>query len=83
MYHLGTMKNKNIRWFPKVTDMGAYWMRHKLLVDTEDFNRYCEYYFADYTFEDAFERTGKHVCITVSATSRAGIAEAVVHNSSS
>jgi hypothetical protein len=31
----GEMKRKNIRWFPKVMDMGAYWMKNRLLVDSK------------------------------------------------
>jgi hypothetical protein len=31
----GEMKRKNIRWFPKVMDMGAYWMKNRLLVDSQ------------------------------------------------
>lgn len=31
----GEMKRKNIRWFPPVMDMGAYWLKHRLLVDSE------------------------------------------------
>lgn len=34
----------------------------------QSFRECCEFYFADNTFEEAFERTGKHVCITVSAS---------------
>lgn len=64
----GRMKRENIRWFPKVVDMGAYWMKHKLMVDSKEFKRTCDFYYGDITFEEAFERTGKHVCITVSAS---------------
>jgi predicted acylesterase/phospholipase RssA len=64
----GEMARQNIRWFPKLVEMGAYWLKHKLLVDSEEFKRCCEFYFGDVTFEEAFERTGKHVCITVSAS---------------
>jgi len=64
----GEMARHNIRWFPKLVEMGAYWLKHKLLVDSEEFKRCCEFYFGDITFEEAFERTGKHVCITVSAS---------------
>ena len=64
----GEMKKKNIRWFPKVMQMGEYWLKHKLLVDPKEFKRCCEFYYGDITFEEAFERTGKHVCITVSAS---------------
>jgi hypothetical protein len=68
----GEMKKKNIRWFPPVMEMGAYWLKNKLLVDSADFKRCCDFYFGDYTFEEAFQRTGKHVCITVSASRATG-----------
>ena len=64
----GQQQRDNIRWFPRVIDMGAYWLKHKLLVDSKEFKRCCEFYFGDTTFEEAFKRTGKHVCITVSAS---------------
>ena len=31
----GEMKKGNIRWFPPVMDMGAYWLKHRLLVDSK------------------------------------------------
>ena len=31
----GEMKRRNIRWFPKVTDMMAYWMKHRILINSE------------------------------------------------
>lgn len=31
----GEMKRKNIRWFPRVMDVGAYWLKHRLLVDSQ------------------------------------------------
>jgi predicted acylesterase/phospholipase RssA len=68
----GEMKKKNIRWFPPVMEMGAYWLKHKLLVDSADFKRCCDFYFGESTFEEAFQRTGKHVCITVSASRATG-----------
>lgn len=64
----GEQKKKNIRWFPRVIDMGTYWLKHKLLVDSAEFKKCCDFYFGDITFEEAFERTGKHICITVSAS---------------
>jgi len=64
----GEMKEKNIRWFPKLVDMGAYWLKHGILADSAEFRRCCEFYYKDITFEEAFEMTGKHVCITVSAS---------------
>lgn len=64
----GRMKQENIRWFPTLFDMASYWLKHKLLVDSAEFRRTCEFYYGNITFEEAFERTGKHVCITVSAS---------------
>ena len=64
----GEMKEKNIRWFPPMWEMASYWMKHKLLVDSDYFQRTCEFYYGTFTFEEAFLRTGKHVCITVSAS---------------
>jgi predicted acylesterase/phospholipase RssA len=64
----GEMGRRNIRWFPKLVDMGAYWLKHRLLVNPELFMECCQFYYGDFTFEEAFERTKKHVCITVSAS---------------
>jgi len=68
----GEMRKQNIRWFPKPLDMATYWLKHKLLVDSAEFRRTCEFYYGSITFEEAFERTGKHVCITVSASRASG-----------
>lgn len=64
----GEQAKNNIRWFPTMWDMATYWFKHKLLVDSETFQKTCEFYYKDITFEEAFARTGKHVCITVSAS---------------
>lgn len=68
----GSQRRKNIRWFPTLTEMASYWLKNKLLMDSREFRRTCEFYYGDYTFEEAFERTGKHVCITVSASRASG-----------
>ncbi|GKY90344.1 hypothetical protein MPSEU_000008400 [Mayamaea pseudoterrestris] len=68
----GQMRKQNIRWFPSMTEMAAYWMKNKLLVDSAEFRRTCQFYYGDITFEEAFEKTGKHVCITVSASRAQG-----------
>lgn len=64
----GEQRRRNIRWFPSLMEMAAYWLKHKLLVDSAMFRETCEFYYGDTTFEEAFEQTGKHVCITVSAS---------------
>ena len=56
----GRMKAQNIRWFPKPIEMASYWLKNKLLVESAEFRRTCEFYYSDITFEEAFNRTGKH-----------------------
>jgi predicted acylesterase/phospholipase RssA len=68
----GRMKREKISWFPPVTEMASNWYRKGLLMDNKEFRRTCEFYYADTTFEEAFDRTGKHVCITVSASRATG-----------
>ena len=41
-------------------------------VPSQYFYRTCEFYYGTTTFAEAFERTGKHVCITVSASRATG-----------
>lgn len=64
----GKMKKSNIRWFPELLDMGKYWLKNGVLADSSEFKRCCEFYYKDITFEEAFEMTKKHVCITVTAS---------------
>lgn len=64
----GKMKKGNIRWFPTPVDMASYWLKTRLMVDSKEFKRCCDFYYGDITFEEAYERTQKHVCITVSAS---------------
>jgi hypothetical protein len=39
-----------------------------VLIDNESFARTCEYYYGDATFAEGFKATGRHVCISVSAS---------------
>lgn len=64
----GEMKKHNIRWFPTLTKMGQYWLQKRLLVDPKEFQKCCEFFFGDTTFEEAYTKTGKSVCITVTAS---------------
>ena len=64
----GEMKAKGVSWFPDPTKMASNWMKTGLVMDSKEFLRCCLFYYSDYTFEEAFEMTGKHVCITVSAS---------------
>jgi len=39
-----------------------------VLMNNKDFERTCQFYYGDMTFQEAFEKTRKHVCISVSAS---------------
>jgi predicted acylesterase/phospholipase RssA len=64
----GEQKEKNIRWFPTAFDMGKFFIKNRIVVDGDEFKRCCDFYFKDITFEEAYEMTRKHVCITVTAS---------------
>ncbi|KAL7431543.1 hypothetical protein ACHAXH_001520, partial [Discostella pseudostelligera] len=64
----GEMKRQGVSWFPSIYKMGELWMKTGLLMDAKEFLRCCQFYYSDITFEEAFEMTGKHICITVSAS---------------
>lgn len=64
----GEMKRLGVSWFPSIYKMGSFWLKKRLLMDGKEFLRCCQFYYSDITFEEAFEMTGKHVCITVSAS---------------
>jgi len=63
----GEMERLGIAWFPSPWEMAKYWMTHRILISSEFFYRTCCHYWGSTTFEEAFARTGRHVCITVSA----------------
>jgi predicted acylesterase/phospholipase RssA len=68
----GEQKRQNVCWFPPLAEMVSYWLKHKLLIDSAEFRRTCNFYYGDITFEEAYEKTNKHVCITVSASRVSG-----------
>lgn len=64
----GEQGKRGIRWFPKLFKMGVTWVKEGVLVTSEEFRRCCYFYYGDMTFEEAYAKTKKHVCITVSAS---------------
>ncbi|GMH81534.1 hypothetical protein TrST_g5587 [Triparma strigata] len=64
----GEQGKLGIRWFPTMWKMAYTWLQEGLLVGSEEFRRCCYFYYGDMTFEEAYEKTNKHVCITVSAS---------------
>jgi len=64
----GEMKRLGVSWFPPITKMVELWFKEKLVMDSKEFLNCCQFYYKDITFEEAYEMTKKHVCITVSAS---------------
>ncbi|KAF4030144.1 hypothetical protein GN244_ATG18092 [Phytophthora infestans] len=67
-----------IRWFPPLLDQITYCIKTGFLVECSNFERTTQHYYGEplnavqktmyYTFQDAYLKTGRHVCITVSAS---------------
>lgn len=55
------------RWFPCLWQELLNFMRRGVLVPTEDFESTCQAYFGSWTFEEAFQRTGRPVSIVISS----------------
>lgn len=39
----GNMKKENIRWFPTPLEMASYWLKTRLMVDSKEFKRCCDW----------------------------------------
>uniref|UniRef100_K3WU72 PNPLA domain-containing protein n=1 Tax=Globisporangium ultimum (strain ATCC 200006 / CBS 805.95 / DAOM BR144) TaxID=431595 RepID=K3WU72_GLOUD len=71
-----------IRWFPPLMEQLAHCVKTGFLVECSAFERTTQHYFGEpmnaeekimhYTFQDAYLKTGRHVCITVSASDVTG-----------
>ncbi|KAL3674750.1 hypothetical protein V7S43_000682 [Phytophthora oleae] len=67
-----------IRWFPPLLDQITHCIKTGFLVECSIFERTTQHHYGEplnavqksmyYTFQDAFLKTGRHVCITVSAS---------------
>ena len=75
-------KNHGIVWFPPLWTQVQHFLRTGFLVDGSFFERTTKHYYGEplndldkimhYTFQDAYEKTGRHVSITVSASEITG-----------
>lgn len=71
-----------VRWFPPLMEQLAHCVKTGFLVECSVFEHTTQHYFSEpmdeeektmqYTFQDAFRKTGRHVCITVSASDVTG-----------
>ncbi|ETI33965.1 hypothetical protein L914_18681 [Phytophthora nicotianae] len=67
-----------IRWFPPLLEQITHCIKTGFLVECSTFERTTQHYYGEplnevqktmyYTFQDAYLKTGRHVCITVSAS---------------
>lgn len=54
------------RWFPPISTQLHHFYNEGVLIDNAEFKRTARRYFGTLTFEEAFERTGRNVAISVS-----------------
>lgn len=54
------------RWFPPISTQLHHFFNEGVLIDNAEFKRCARRYFGTLTFEEAFERTGRNVAISVS-----------------
>lgn len=65
----GLQRQLGVRWFPPVLQQALHFVRKGVLMDNREFRRCTRFYYGEMTFAEAFLRTGRKTCITVSAAS--------------
>ena len=73
----GEQKRRNLRFFPPLWKQMMNFARTRVLVDSLIFKETCDFYWGDVTFQEAHEKTGKVLCISVSAQRADGQADSV------
>ncbi|KAJ1461609.1 acyl transferase/acyl hydrolase/lysophospholipase [Pelagophyceae sp. CCMP2097] len=63
----GVQRRDELRFFPPLWKQMLYFSRRRVLVDSGNFKKTCDYYWGTITFQEAFEHTRKVLCISVSA----------------
>mmetsp|Transcript_6177 Transcript_6177/g.18681 ORF Transcript_6177/g.18681 Transcript_6177/m.18681 type:complete len:734 (+) Transcript_6177:2-2203(+) len=63
----GEQQRKGYRFFPPLWKQMINFAKMRVLVGTKSFKECCDFYWGDMTFQEAHERTGKVLCISVSA----------------
>jgi hypothetical protein len=66
------MERLNITWFPPLWRQALNFVQTGFLVNNAEFMRTCQFYYDDITFEEAYQMTRKHVCISVSRRASGG-----------
>lgn len=67
----GEMARRGINWFPPLWKQALNFIKTGFLMDNKEYQRTCEFYWGDITFEEAYALTHKHVCISVTNTNKA------------
>ena len=70
----GEQRRRGLRFFPPLWKQMLHFCRHRVLVDALEFKKTCDFYWGTTTFQEAYEHTGKVLCVSVSAQ-RVGGAE--------
>jgi len=73
----GEQKRRGLRFFPPLWKQMVNFARTRVLVDSAKFKETCDFYWGDVTFQEAHEKTGKVLCISVSAQRADGQADSV------
>ncbi|KAL1521049.1 hypothetical protein AB1Y20_022604 [Prymnesium parvum] len=60
------------RWFPPLHEQVSHFLRSGVLVRSEDFEKTTRAYYGTVTFAEAYQRTGRHVNISICSTTRGG-----------
>lgn len=73
----GEQGRRRLRFFPPLWRQMINFARTRVLVDSKKFKETCDFYWGDVTFQEAHERTGKVLCISVSAQRADGQSDSV------
>mmetsp|Transcript_37641 Transcript_37641/g.120743 ORF Transcript_37641/g.120743 Transcript_37641/m.120743 type:complete len:839 (-) Transcript_37641:460-2976(-) len=73
----GEQAKRHLRFFPPLFRQMVNFARTRVLVDSLKFKETCDFYWGDVTFQEAHEKTGKVLCISVSAQRADGQADSV------
>jgi len=70
--HDGSQLKDDIKWFPPLKNQLRYFLSHRVLMDSAEFKRCCDWYYGDCTFAEGYARTKRHVSISVSFSATTG-----------
>jgi len=63
----GVQAKEGLHFFPPLLRQFSLFVSKRVLVDRDQFKKVCDFYWGDVTFEEAYARTRKVLCISVQA----------------